>query len=1277
MRSKRLLAMAAVAPVLILFTGSAGAVVPGDVDGNGRIELKDAILAMWAASGLSSAGVEVGADVNSDGVIGLAEVLYDLQVLAGFGGGRARAVLGPLAGATVEVYRLSDLEKEIYTATTDAAGYFDTSLLPEDLSKYVLVAVSGGQDTDADDDGVTDGTPTPNLGTIHGLMTAAEFASGGFQVTALSDIVWQYTKNLVGDVDASGLKLRLDELAKTFFKSDLNGDGAIDADDVLNFVPMLAAHQEKLNFDFSTLFAENIDGHSIIGAYHSNLPEVLIALLEERFWGRLTQIPEADIRYDRVKVQVAAFGRGSLTSDVGGIDIDSERTDPSQDVTRSFFDRSSDGKVILTASPVTETEILSWQGCDSVSADKTRCEVSLLSDRLVSISFGYQETILQEGVTLVDLSGAAVTASADQVTLNVTAGADDTDMMTKLAGLKAGDIVVSASSPAFLRSVISVQKVSDSNYVLTTGDASLEDVLAQGTAVFSKQMTQADLDTGITGRSSRSGAPSAGGFEGIDGVRLLPSGDPDSGVFTIEIGNPRDERATLGIEDTLSWKDPGTGFSVSVKGKVEVSIDVDMGFSIGMWPPGVEYVKFIPEISASESLMVTVGGEVKTEEGALEKQIGTLHFAPIVLFAGPVPVSIKPEVKIILGLEAKAGGEITAGITLKQSAKAGIIYDRDKGVETIREFSHSRELTPPTGKFYAEVKPFLKTSPVLYLYGVTGPGVELEGFLRLRGEAAYETFSDDRCAAGVSFTAYAGIGAGFEWDLGKAKKLGKWTEKIKLNFSLFEKEIKLKEWNVDGVCDPLPPVMEVSGLVLTLTESVVEGTGGVVAADFMVRNVGDSAMDWHAAYPEDGILSASPLSGTLAEGDTATVRVSVDTDRLGVGVYENEVKFINEYDESLIPGGIDGSTSRSVMIVVTPPPLAAPVLSQPQMAKDANGEVIASKVNLSWNYPDAATLKYVEGYVLWKSRNPDLSDAWSRVAVIGEPGVTSYQVANLLPDTTWYFGVNAYGTDVARGVSDYVSIKTPAVSGTGPTGDFTNSLGMTFNLIPAGTFMMGSPEDELGAWSWEWPQHQVTLTNDFYIMTTEVTQAQWRAVMGSDPPELYFKNCGDDCPVERVSWNDIQDFIAALNAKDGRTYRLPTEAEWEYAARAGSTTAFANGDITETGCGIDPNLDAMGWYCGNSDSTTHPVGQKQPNAWGLYDMHGNVWEWVEDDWHSTYDGAPTDGSAWVTGESSDRVIRGGSWSSGARGCRSADRYLNNPTNRDYNGGFRLALSPSR
>jgi formylglycine-generating enzyme required for sulfatase activity len=223
----------------------------------------------------------------------------------------------------------------------------------------------------------------------------------------------------------------------------------------------------------------------------------------------------------------------------------------------------------------------------------------------------------------------------------------------------------------------------------------------------------------------------------------------------------------------------------------------------------------------------------------------------------------------------------------------------------------------------------------------------------------------------------------------------------------------------------------------------------------------------------------------------------------------------------------------------------------------------------------------------------------------------------------------------------------------------TNQTGIEFVFIPTGSFMMGSTNGGAD----EKPGHQVTISQAFYMGKYEVTQAQWRTVMGNNPSN--FKDCGGNCPVEQVSWDDAQNFINKLNeSNDGFSYRFPTEAEWEYACRAGTTGDYAG------------NLDEMAWYSENSGSKTHAVGGKQPNAWGLADMHGNAWEWCQDWYHNSYNGAPSDGSAWLNGgEQKDRVLRGGSWGNSASVLRSAYRYGFPPVTRHYWVGFRVVAVP--
>ncbi|MBT3196101.1 MAG: formylglycine-generating enzyme family protein [Gammaproteobacteria bacterium] len=239
--------------------------------------------------------------------------------------------------------------------------------------------------------------------------------------------------------------------------------------------------------------------------------------------------------------------------------------------------------------------------------------------------------------------------------------------------------------------------------------------------------------------------------------------------------------------------------------------------------------------------------------------------------------------------------------------------------------------------------------------------------------------------------------------------------------------------------------------------------------------------------------------------------------------------------------------------------------------------------------------------------------------------------------------------------------------------------------------MMGSPTSEPGRDNDE-RQHRVKLTEGYWMGKYEVTQGQWKKVMGNNPSN--FTSCGSSCPVEMISWEDTQSFIRKLNGRGNGTFKLPSEAQWEYAARAGSTTALYSGNLTIKGKNNGPELDPISWYGGNSgvhysggydcsgwsekqyssnSCGTHPVGKKQPNNYGLYDMSGNVWEWVND-WKGGYPtGTVTDPEGPSSGRS--RVYRGGSWLHYAGSLRSADRYDDSPSYRNRYLGVRLLRQP--
>ncbi len=278
----------------------------------------------------------------------------------------------------------------------------------------------------------------------------------------------------------------------------------------------------------------------------------------------------------------------------------------------------------------------------------------------------------------------------------------------------------------------------------------------------------------------------------------------------------------------------------------------------------------------------------------------------------------------------------------------------------------------------------------------------------------------------------------------------------------------------------------------------------------------------------------------------------------------------------------------------------------------------------------------------------------------------------------------------------------PATDRGGHKLDSGTSIPGTFKTLKAGSFIMGSAKNELCRVENE-SRHTVVLSRGFQIMTTEVTQSMFQTVMGYNPSS--YKKCGGSCPVDSVTWSTAAYYANKLSkragiqtcylcdAKGGQAtfpyscrvnpiwaglpgkrlydcpgYRLPTEAEWEYAYRAKTKTSLYNGNLKV--CYADSKGDAIGWYHNNANKETHQVKKKKPNAWGLYDMAGNAWEWVADSWHETYTDAPTDGSAWVDDTVPFRVVRGGGLGSGADRVRGSHRDNQGADMRPAEYGFR-------
>ena len=332
-------------------------------------------------------------------------------------------------------------------------------------------------------------------------------------------------------------------------------------------------------------------------------------------------------------------------------------------------------------------------------------------------------------------------------------------------------------------------------------------------------------------------------------------------------------------------------------------------------------------------------------------------------------------------------------------------------------------------------------------------------------------------------------------------------------------------------------------------------------------------------------------------------------------------------------------------------------LSQQQKLDVAFTELTAIQGNLSVNYKPFGADVYVDGKKIGQSPRVfnGLLVGNHKVEIKKDGyGTESKQVNILEGQTATLSGMLSTNTtsSVASGTLSSGNIITIPVK---------KGISIEMVRVEAGTFTMGATPEMEYPWNDEKPTHQVILTNDYYIGKYEVTQALWQAVMGSNPSN--FK--GDNLPVENVSWNDCQEFLSKLNSITGKTFRLPTETEWEYAARCG---------MKSKGCQYSgsKNISDVAWYTDNSGSKTHSVGSKQANELGIYDMSGNVWEWCQDRYGRYDSSSQVNPTGAISG--SDRVIRGGCWYCTARSCRSSCRSYNAPDDRNDNLGLRLVLS---
>ena len=378
--------------------------------------------------------------------------------------------------------------------------------------------------------------------------------------------------------------------------------------------------------------------------------------------------------------------------------------------------------------------------------------------------------------------------------------------------------------------------------------------------------------------------------------------------------------------------------------------------------------------------------------------------------------------------------------------------------------------------------------------------------------------------------------------------------------------------------------------------------------------------------------------------------IMVDFSNYGISQVEKNKTYVLVLTKPV--GGAESVMQQSQTLIIRYTPSTATVLVDNKMVRGNNGVAKTTLPVGQHSYIVACDgYESEEGTVKLKASVPSNLQITLTRESVGAGIVNQQQSENQQSSNTYVASSsnNPSGSPSVASGSNTISI--PVKDG----------ISIEMVKVEAGTFMMGATSEMKDPYDWEKPVHQVTLTNDYYMGKYEVTQALWEAVMGSNPS--HFK--GDNLPVEQVSWNDCQEFISKLNSLTGRKFRLPTEAEWEYAARGGKKSRSYQYSGSS-------NISDVVWYKDNSANKTHPVGTKQANELGIYNMSGNVWEWCQDRYGSYSSFYLTNPTGSYSG--SLRVYRGGSWDCSARLCRSSCRFIISPDFHINGLGLRLVLS---
>ncbi len=1127
------------AALTISLTDVANGAFRGDVNQDDDVDLQDVIVGLQILTGNPQTLPEFDndIDVDRDDKIGLAEIMYTLNAVANNNIVlRHQAMItGPLSGAGIAAYRVEDLStivegtKKANTSINDLqiAGTFDISLPGVAGDEWILVTAAGGEDIDADGDGVADTVATENSGTLHALAKASDWRTKNIKISPLTELVWRFTENLIPDIPADELEIRLADLARHLIQSDIDGSGEIDWHDFLVFDPSNPTHRDCLATSYDWLSTVNDEGHSLIGSLLAGDTEQMLSLMDEIYTWLMTRFPIPDSRFDSVKLSLSVFGSGSASSGSPyTLSVDSTLAEPVyQD--HVFLTQNESTSVTFTAVAGTGAQILGWSGCETVSADLSQCTVSLDRSRSVVANFGSTTTELKG--TVHDLSRTGNILSADAITVKIPA--DMTDMITEMPSAAVDDFVVGDDDGGFLRRITEIIQVNPTYYLLKTTNANLDEVIAEGTGYLFKRMENSDLDGYVPATAGMSASVSPQAFTGLDGVRLVASDNPGDRTFTISLGeSSQDSAVDMAMAPTISGGvvlyDDGQGGQLSASGSIELDISLDTGINFTS-SYGLKDFKFITILDSTGEIALTA----TTELAALKRtiKIGTLTFNPIVFLVGLVPVWVSPTVDISYFSEGKIEVQLTAGLKFKEVIEGGVLYNQITGFSIHKD--HVLKIAPklPSVDVSASLKGGIEAKSALKIYSATGPAIPLQAYLKLN--STLSTVVQNGCQS-MRVTFLLGAEASFKWDMSGGSKFGQMLHldqlEDKTTAFVFTSEWKIKEWSFPSTCPVQPPLLvEGNGI----SGHIDEGDPNGLETTMTLSNSGDEFLEWNTSdIPAEATVT--PSSGILAPRGEESVQIMVGTAELPVGRYLKRLFF---YDEASVGTGLPdtqfGNTFKTIDITVN-----GTITDTPSSIMATSSEV--GTVVLNWSFTPSGYDPFV-GFQVYATDTPADESSYQQVHTTSIHERQAV-ISGFSPGSTQTFKLRAFSSNGAD-PGPFSAIASVTVAG-----------GVVSTVESAGQVWM---DRNLGASQVATSATDSAAYGDYYqwgrLPDGHEKQTSWptMTLSTSDVPGHGMFISSHDNTVW-YDWrtpqnNDLWQGVSGINNPCPAGFRLPTTLEWD------------------------------------------------------------------------------------------------------------------------------------